>query len=721
MSTAYQDPASDAGVNEWIRGGGPPTIPADHYDCVDDGVRSPATNGDGYLVYHAGSTPNQREEFGLTASPSDVGEVTSIDVVAYGYVTPGSGTGVDIQADVYIAGGWLGPKALGMGTGAGYGSASWNGSWTKGQVDAAHVAYIAGGTPSYDSYYNLDWAYAGLTYTPADVTGALTCGAVTVAACEGGLSIGGETTAAASTSASAAGALALGGELTCAATTAAACEGSVGTLGALTCAAVTSASATGSLVPGGRMTCAAVSSAACEGALTPGGALTCAAVSTATCGGGSTPLGSLTCASVTSAACEGALTPGGALTCAAASAAVCAGALALGGELTCATTTLTTASGILATAIFLSVPGPATHRLSWTHGGTVHLVIDGMLVASVDCGYVDLSPYEVARAVLMALVTLPDSLPGPLDQVRLAWTADAEDIIDLQRRLEMGAFGSIATLSSGASGHLDGPLTDGTYGYRAIATSPTGQGATSGEVRVTLDAAPAPPTNLSYSWDAGTGTLTVTWTAGATADVATYRVRSSEGDELLDLSDTPVQDSAALSWSRVFTTETGRWIVLVRAVDASGREEQGIAAVLSLDFADGAPVATPAEPRIVEAYNVAGGKVALDVLYDPRFEINGPGATGAAFEMRIYDDDDTGTVNFSTPRDTVAMGAPEEPERFGWTSGVLPESSTRLFVVRVATAAWPAGLETQNTAAVTAPEAIDSDVPSTPTLETEII
>jgi hypothetical protein len=145
-------------------------VPTGHWDCVNDGVRSPATNGDGYLLYVAGTTQNLREEFTLTASPSGVGTVTAIKVWGRGYRTQGSGSNVDIQADVYVAGGWLGAKALGMGGSAAYGSASWSGSWTKAQADAAIVAYVAGGSPFYDSYYELDWGCVELTYSSGATT-----------------------------------------------------------------------------------------------------------------------------------------------------------------------------------------------------------------------------------------------------------------------------------------------------------------------------------------------------------------------------------------------------------------------------------------------------------------------------------------------------------------------------------------------------------------------
>ncbi len=102
---------------------------------------------------------------------------------------------------------------------------------------------------------------------------------------------------------------------------------------------------------------------------------------------------------------------------------------------------------------------------------------------------------------------------------------------------------------------------------------------------MTISSVPDPPSGLRYAWDAGAKTLTLTWQASPSADVAAYRVR--EGLEPLDLDGAPVQESAALSYQRAFTNESGTFVWSVRAVDADGNEEQNVTQTLALAFQDG--------------------------------------------------------------------------------------------------------------------------------------
>lgn len=232
---------------------------------------------------------------------------------------------------------------------------------------------------------------------------------------------------------------------------------------------------------------------------------------------------------------------------------------------------------------------------------------------------------------------------------------------------------------------------------------------------------PDSPSGLRYAWDAGAKTLTLTWQASPSGDVAAYRVREDLGP--LDLGGPPVQESAALSYQRTLTDETGTCVWSIRAVDADGNEEQNVSQSLSLAFQNGALVVRPAEPRTVEVYPAAGGAVTVQFLYDPRYEDPAPpwGAvpgSGAAVEARVYSDGGTGTVDFGTPVGTLSLNSPIAPTRYMWTSGELPPGVTCLWVVRIASSA---GLETQNTHPVMAVVSASATAPAKPDISAAVI
>jgi len=268
-----------------------------------------------------------------------------------------------------------------------------------------------------------------------------------------------------------------------------------------------------------------------------------------------------------------------------------------------------------------------------------------------------------------------------------------------------------------AAAYRDAALADGQYQYRIVAEDAEGDSATSATAAITLSSAPEPPSDLAYSWDEETQTLTLIWSASPSADVAAYRVRSSGGAGLLALAAAPVQEAAGLSYEQVFTDETGWFIFLVRAVDGDGKEEASLSQALALYVEDGQLAAAPVEPDRVYAVPAAGGKVEVGWTYRPWRE--SPPGTGAAFEARVYSDGGAGAVDFDEPAATVAMGSPTAEAEYDWTSGVLEDGGRYLFVVRIATAAWPNGIETQNTAAVGA--VAESDVPTTPILTATVV
>ena len=68
---------------------------------------------------------------------------------------------------------------------------------------------------------------------------------------------------------------------------------------------------------------------------------------------------------------------------------------------------------------------------------------------------------------------------------------------------------------------------------------------------------------------------------------------------------------------------------------------------------------------------------------------------------------------------TIALNHPKTADWWSWQSEALVDETTYKFVVRIATDAWPAGFETQNTDehAATA----SSSAPSAPDVTAEIV
>jgi hypothetical protein len=367
-------------------------------------------------------------------------------------------------------------------------------------------------------------------------------------------------------------------------------------------------------------------------------------------------------------------------------------------------------------ALSLSLPGTAARRLSWEISGTVYITADGQVIAESATGYVDLPADFGAREKLIAYRELFDPFPGPLDEVELAWTESASAERYEIWRHPAGEDPELIAEVGGLS-FTDGPLDSGTWHYEVYAEDAEGDdSAPSNEATVAISTAPDAPSGLTSSWNAATKTWSLAWTASPSATCIGYRIYSSEGEELLELGGTPYDTTALTSWSRVFTTESGTYLVLIRAYDGQGREDANISQVASIGLSAGVLVSLPAEPRLVGAESAAGGKICVDWLYDPRYEV--PSKAGAAHEARIYWDAGTGTMDWDEPHATVALSHPTSAARGSWTSAALTDGDYQ-FCVRIGTDAWPAGLETSNSDlhAATA----NDDVPTAPILTAQVV
>jgi len=349
----------------------------------------------------------------------------------------------------------------------------------------------------------------------------------------------------------------------------------------------------------------------------------------------------------------------------------------------------------------LSLPDLTGRRIAWDtptipEDSTFLVLADGQVLGETSERTYDLRPDLEVRQYLQAGhprsgPVRENALRTPKDRVRLRWTGDAASY-QVWRQVDGGDWQQIA--ETALTEYLDGPLADGAWNYKVVAVDEEGDRAESDVANLTVSSAPEPPSGLDWSWNADTHTLTLTWQASGSVDVTSYRLRSSEGQAELDLASVPVQDSPALSYQQIFTTETGTWIFSVRAVDSGGNEEANITHVLAIPFEDGAPASRPAEPRLVEARAISGGRIEQAWLYDPRHEENGP---GAAHEARIYWDAGTGEMDWTAPYATVEMNHATQATRYTWQSEPLTDGQEYRFVVRIATAAHPDGIETRNT------------------------
>jgi len=377
--------------------------------------------------------------------------------------------------------------------------------------------------------------------------------------------------------------------------------------------------------------------------------------------------------------------------------------------------------------VYVGVPGPGERELSWTAPnlpeGTVFWVLtDGRIAHRTVERSVRLPAGTQVRQFLrvMAEPDLPEDevlqwVQTPRDIVRCIWTeSPTARIYRLYRKRAGGDYEEVTALVGLM--YDDGPLPDGTFTYQVRAFDAEGDQGVSVGKTVTVSSAPDPPSGLDWTWDPDLKKLTLTWQPSPSADVASYRVRSSDGADELDWNATPVQESDTLSYERTFTDESGMWILSVRALDADGNEDSNITQMVAIPFEDGAPSARPAEPRWVQARAIENGRLELEWLYDPRYEENGP---GAAHEARIYWDAGTGTVDFTEPLATVEMGLPTTATSYTWQSGPLTDGQEYRFCVRIATAPWPGGTETQGTREHVM--AASSAAPAAPTLTARIV
>jgi len=385
------------------------------------------------------------------------------------------------------------------------------------------------------------------------------------------------------------------------------------------------------------------------------------------------------------------------------------------GHLTIGMQTEVTGGGMRVFRAYIGVPAEGLVRLWWGRLCMAYVVADGQVLVESPAGYVDLPADTAARMYLDVLGSLPPAYRTPHDLAALNWIeSPTAENYEVQRSPAVGEFEAVATVN--ALDWIDGPLDSGTYRFQVFAQDAQGDQTASLIESLTISTAPDRPSGTSYTWNPATKTLAISWMASPSPSAVDYTIRSSEGEPLLDLMAALYATTALTTWSRVFTNQSGTYLFLVRARDALGREDANISQLVCITLENGAIVAKPAEPRLVTATAISGGRIELEWLYDPRYETDGP---GAGYEARIYWDAGTGTMDWSEPYATVAMGGPSSATRFTWTSGALTNETIYQFAIRIGTAAWPAGIETANTDAHSA--TADADEPAAPVLSLSVV
>ncbi|MFP5372120.1 MAG: fibronectin type III domain-containing protein, partial [Actinomycetes bacterium] len=166
-------------------------------------------------------------------------------------------------------------------------------------------------------------------------------------------------------------------------------------------------------------------------------------------------------------------------------------------------------------------------------------------------------------------------------RVSLSWTANAEPDLASYRLMRDGV--EIAVVAAGTTSHVDAGLTnDATYGYTLAAVDTSGnRSADSAPVAGTPTDLTAPATPSGIVVTKGSGQVTVSWTANAEPDLASYRVLR-DGVEIATVTGTTYPDTAVNGVNRAYA---------VVAVDRHGNRSAPSAPVSSSD--DTAPPAAP--------------------------------------------------------------------------------------------------------------------------------
>ena len=253
-------------------------------------------------------------------------------------------------------------------------------------------------------------------------------------------------------------------------------------------------------------------------------------------------------------------------------------------------------------------------------------------------------------------------------------------------------------------------LPAGTYKFQIGAVDAAGNESTlASAIAVAVAPEPQPPTDIAGTWDAGTSTVSLSWTASETAG-ATYAVYSDYSgtfDTVLDHidEDAPIATASGTSADIVLTTAPDSAVrFYVRAV-ASGVEERN-ADMLSVDCY-ATPLASLAAPRVTAVTPTVGGEVTMDWQQDISSAV--PDSYNV-YRTETGSWDDAVLVENVTPAAASSTRTSPTTNELTWTSAEGYDATPAYWGVRAVDADDAEGPDSNLVAATP-----DATAPNTPT------
>jgi hypothetical protein len=245
-------------------------------------------------------------------------------------------------------------------------------------------------------------------------------------------------------------------------------------------------------------------------------------------------------------------------------------------------------------------------------------------------------------------------------------------------------------------------LVDGTYKFAVRAQDAAGNEETNVTVvTMSVQPAPEPVTNLTWSFNDGTSILTISWTASASSDALNYNVYGNGGTGPIDYA-TPIATTMTTSVNIDLTGQSGTYLYGVRTEDTVAQEEANVDKVIEVEVLYGLLNMRPNSPMGLDGRATAGATVELGWMYST---ILPEAERGTCDHFNIYYDNATGTIDYGTIIDTVTLTS----GRMTWTSGALTDGNTYKFAIRAATSG---DVEDRNTDTVSV--TADSTAPAAP-------
>ena len=245
-------------------------------------------------------------------------------------------------------------------------------------------------------------------------------------------------------------------------------------------------------------------------------------------------------------------------------------------------------------------------------------------------------------------------------------------------------------------------LIEATHQIAVVVEDVAGNQSTPVIVTKTLDYFPNSPTDFFATYNAGPETVTLTWVDPTNSDLATIRIYQGKGIDVL-APDYETEIGSVVAGVQTFTTGAltdDDYIFGIRAQDSAANLENNVDVLQKINVPNAAiPFKVgfesdnqdEGEDEIVLAgFPQPSGVVKLEWEYfDDR-----DNATVTIF--KVYTDNGTGTVDFSTAIGSVTRNASTLDTLHEFTSGTLTTDTKRCFkfVVRAETAA---GIDDRNT------------------------